>query len=179
MILKSELYPIGHVQKTHGIHGELSVVLSSNLEVLDFEYFVFEIDGIFIPFFNEEWRFRNDISVLLKLEGVDTETQSRELVGKTIYVAKKFVSKITEEEDNDNDLLLFTGYLMIDEAEGEVGIIQTIDNSTDNLLFEVLRGNTSLLIPAVDEWIVEIDDDNKILHIRLPEGLLQINDDEE
>jgi len=76
-------------------------------------------------------------------------------------------------------LLLFTGYLMIDEAEGEVGIIQTIDNSTDNLLFEVLRGNTSLLVPAVDEWIVEIDDDNKILHIRLPEGLLQINDDEE
>jgi len=176
MILKSELYPIGHVQKTHGIRGELSIMLSSNLETLDFKYFVFELDGILVPFFTEEWRFRTDVSALLKLQGVDTEKLGKELVGKSIYIPIKLVPKGTEA--TDADLHVFTGYTMIDASQGEIGTIQTIDNSTENLLFEVLNGSNQILIPAVDEWITAIDDENKMLRIKLPEGLLQINDEE-
>jgi 16S rRNA processing protein RimM len=176
MILKSELYPIGYVQKTHGIRGELAIMLSANLETLDFEYFVFEIDGIFVPFFTEDWRFRTNLTALLKLQGIDTDKQSKELVGKTIYIASKLVPKGTEA--TDADLHVFTGYTMVDELQGEIGVIQAIDDSTENLLFDVLNGTHQILIPAVDEWIIEIDDETKILRIHLPEGLLQINDEE-
>ena len=35
MILQSELYPIGRVQKTHGIKGELSIILTSEFDTLE------------------------------------------------------------------------------------------------------------------------------------------------
>ena len=77
MILQSELYPIGHVQKTHGIKGELSIFLTSDFDSLDFDYFVFEMDGILVPFFLQDWRFKTAETALVKLERVDDE-----LVGK-------------------------------------------------------------------------------------------------
>lgn len=175
MILQSELYPIGHVQKTHGIKGELSIFLTSDFDSLDFDYFVFEMDGILVPFFLQDWRFKTAETALVKLERVDDELVGKELVGKTIFISKEAMP----HTDNDElDIQFYTGYVMIDSALGEIGEIQAVDDTTENLLFEVMRNGKQVLIPAVDDWIVEIDDTNRILKVDLPEGLLNINEEE-
>ena len=94
MILQSELYPIGRVQKTHGIKGELSIILTSEFDTLDFNYFVFEMDGILVPFFIQEWRFRTAETALVKFERVNDDLAGKEFVGKTIYIPKDFMSAI-------------------------------------------------------------------------------------
>lgn len=172
MILLSELYPIGYIQKTHGIKGELSAVLTVDLDNLDFSYFVFEMDGIFVPFFNEEYRFKAANAALIKLEGVDTENRSREFVGKAIFIHKKFAP----QNEEVIDIQFYTGYTMEDSVAGKIGEILSIDDTTENLLFEVMYNGQPILIPAVDEWIVDIDDRRKLLKVNLPEGLLGIND---
>jgi 16S rRNA processing protein RimM len=175
MILQSELYPIGRVQKTHGIKGELSIVLTSDFDSLDFNYFVFEMDGILVPFFIQEWRFKTAETAFVKFECVDDELAGKEFVGKTIYISKDFMPHTDEGEI---DIQFYTGYKLIDEALGEIGEIQGVDDTTENLLFEVLYRDRQVLIPAVDEWIVEIDDALRILRVNLPAGLLNINEDE-
>lgn len=174
MILLSDLYPIGHVQKTHGIKGELSIVLNSDFEDLDFSCFIFEMDGIFVPFFAGEWRFKTATTALLKLDGVNEEPQSRAFVGKTIFISK--VEMPHNDTDGDVDIQFYTGYRLEDKVTGLVGTIVSVDDSTENLLFEVQASDKIVLIPAVDDWVVEIDDEQKILHVNLPEGLVQIND---
>ena len=81
-------------------------------------------------------------------------------------------------DENEIDIQFYTGYKMIDKTLGEIGEIQTVDDTTENLLFEVLYRGQQVLIPAVDEWIVEIDDTLRIMRVNLPPGLLNINEEE-
>ncbi|MTK51927.1 ribosome maturation factor RimM [Paludibacter sp.] len=175
MILQSDLYPIGHVQKTHGIKGELSIFLTSDFDSLDFEYFVFEMDGILVPFFIRERRFKTAETALIKLERVEDEIAGKDFVGKTIYVPKELMPA---SDDDVIDIQFYTGYRIEDAVLGEIGEINGVDDTTENVLFEVKHKGNIILIPAVDEWIVEIDDTRKVMKVQLPEGLLNINEEE-
>lgn len=66
---------------------------------MECEYLVCLLDGIFVPFFIEEYRFRSDTTALVKLEGVDTSEKARMFTNVEVYFPKKYVG---EEEDSDD-----------------------------------------------------------------------------
>ena len=60
MIRKEEVYKIGIFNKPHGIHGELSFTFTDDIfDRVEAEYLICLLDGIFVPFFIEEYRFRS------------------------------------------------------------------------------------------------------------------------
>ena len=72
MIDREELIKIGFFNKPHGIHGELSFTFTDDIfDREDCPYIVCEIEGIFVPFFIEEYRFKSDTTVLMKLEDIE------------------------------------------------------------------------------------------------------------
>ncbi|HLP05935.1 MAG TPA: ribosome maturation factor RimM [Paludibacter sp.] len=172
MILKSSVFPIGQVTKPHGIHGEMSFSFTS--DVFDREevsFFVFEMQGILVPFFLEKYRLKGSASGLLKLEGVDTEEQAREFVGLTIYLPDSYLEKV---DDAEIELDYFAGFTLIDKEKGELGVVSEVDQTTDNVLFVIPTADDELLIPAGEEYIEEIDHEKKIIYVNLPEGLLDL-----
>ena len=61
MIERDELIKIGRFNKPHGVKGELSFTFTDDVfDRTDCPYIVCEIDGIFVPFFIEEYRFKSD-----------------------------------------------------------------------------------------------------------------------
>jgi len=53
-----------------------------------------------------------------------------------------------------------------------VGEIVDIDDATENVLFVVERGDGStILVPAADDLVTDIDLDGKTISMLLPEGL--------
>ena len=69
MIREGEVFKIGQFAKPHGIKGELSLVTNSDvLEDAEDPYIVCEMDGILVPFFVEDFRYKTDTVVLVKLE---------------------------------------------------------------------------------------------------------------
>ena len=59
MIKKEEVYKIGLFNKPHGIHGELQFTFTDDIfDRVDCDYLICLLDGIFVPFFIEEYRFR-------------------------------------------------------------------------------------------------------------------------
>lgn len=172
MILKSDIFPIGQVNKPHGINGEMSFSFSSDVfDREDVPFFIFEIQGIFVPFFLDEYRFKGSTTGLLKLEGVINEEQARSFMGLTIYLPKSFLEKV---EDEEIELDYFAGFSLIDVEAGLIGIISEVDKTTENILFVIPQKNDELLIPAGEEYIQEIDHDKKIIYVKLPEGLLDL-----
>ncbi len=78
MIKREEVYKIGIFNKPHGIHGELSFTFTDDIfDRVEAEYLICLLDGILVPFFLEEYRFRSDTTALVKLEGVDTAERAR------------------------------------------------------------------------------------------------------
>ena len=172
MIVKSSVFPIGQIIKPHGVNGEMSFSFTS--DIFDREhvpFFIFEMQGLLVPFFIDEYRFKGSTTGLLKLDGVKNEDQARAFYGMTIYLPKTFLEKV---EDTEIELDYFAGFSLIDSVKGLIGVISEVDQTTDNVLFVIPTKDDELLIPAGEEYIQEIDHDKKIIYVKLPEGLLDL-----
>ena len=179
MINQEEITAIGKFQKTHALKGELNAILDISEDyLLEKNAAIVEIDGIYVPFFANSIRPKGSTSYLVKLDGVNSEEEARIFVNKTIFALKSELApflNLDEDEIMEEDDLV--GYTIKDDLSGEeIGVIDYVDSSTDNLLFIVSDSNEEkYYIPAAEEFIIEIDDEKKMIRMNLPEGLLDLN----
>lgn len=174
MIRKEEVYKIGLFNKPHGIHGELSFTFTDDIfDRVDCGYLICLLDGIFVPFFVEEYRFRSGSTALVKLEEVDTAERARMFTNIEVYFPAKYIEE-TEPGDVSPDF--FIGFTISDIQKGNIGEVVDIDDSTENVLFVVDDNGKEILIPAREEFIVEIDQTHKLIAMNLPEGLIELGD---
>ena len=178
MIKKEEVYKIGLFNNPHGIHGELQFTFTDDIfDRVDCDYLICLLDGIFVPFFIEEYRFRSDSTALVKLEGIDTAERARMFTNVEVYFPVKHAE---EAEDGELSWNFFVGFRMEDVRHGELGEVVEVDTTTVNTLFVVEQEDgEELLIPAQEEFIVEINQEKKLITVELPEGLLNLEDLEE
>lgn len=177
MIKKEEVYKIGIFNKPHGIHGEISFTFTDDIfDRVEAEYLICLLDGIMVPFFLEEYRFRSDTTALVKLEGVDTAERARMFTNIEVYFPA-IHAEGTEPDEQSWDY--FVGFQIEDIHHGNLGKVTDVDTSTINTLFVVDYNGDELLIPAQEDFIVEIDREHKVITVDLPEGLLSLEDTEE
>lgn len=173
MIRKEEVFKIGQFAKPHGIKGELSLVTNSDvLDDAEDPYIICEMDGILVPFFVEDYRYKSDTITLVKLEDVDSEQDARMFVNKEVFYPLDAV----DEEDLVGEMTWdsFIGYTVFDEQHGLLGKITEVDESTLNVLLNIDHDGEDLLIPAAEELITDADHEARTLTVSLPEGLLEI-----
>ena len=102
MIRREEVYKIGRLGKTHGVRGEISFLLDDDVfDRTDADYLILDIDGILVPFFIEEYRFKTDSNALMKFDGIDTQERARELTGCDVYFPR---SQADEDETDDTTI---------------------------------------------------------------------------
>lgn len=172
MIRQEEIVEIGQYNKTHGIKGEISATLECDAdEVERFSTLISLMDGIYVPFFVENSRPKNDHTVLLHLQGVESEKEAKRFVNKSIYVLRKELG----DEEGEVPCACMVGYKIADSERKEIGEIVDIDDSTANLLFVVRDvAGRELYIPVAEEYILELDDDARVLYVDLPDGMLDL-----
>lgn len=169
MIRKEEVFKIGVINKPHGIKGEVSLTFTDDIfDRVDCDYLVLMMDGILVPFFIEEYRFRSDDVVLMKFEGIDTAEKARMLTNVLVFFPKKYM----EEQDEITSWNFFVGFKVDDVRHGDLGTVTDVDDTTLNVLFVIEKDGEELLLPAHEEFIVGVDRHNRILTVDIPEGLL-------
>lgn len=174
MIRKEEVYKIGIFNKPHGIHGELSFTFTDDIfDRVDCDYLICLLDGILVPFFIEEYRFRSDSTALVKLEGIDTAERARMFTNVEVYFPVKFAEEAGPGEASWD---FFVGFLVEDVNHGKLGKVVDVDTSTVNTLFVIEHDGEELLLPAQEEFIVGIDRQHKLMTVDVPEGLLSLDE---
>ena len=160
--------------KVHGLKGEINFQFTDDVwDRADCDYIICETDGILVPFFIEEYRFRSDSTAIMKLEDLDTADAVQFLVNSPVYIEKKYQEMSDEDEVS---LHYFVGFKMFDgDNDAEIGTITAIDDQTENWLFIVERPDGSeVMIPAHEEFIQEIKQEEKTMVMDLPIGLLDL-----
>ena len=153
MIAEQQVMPIGKVGKAHGVKGEVTLYVDNDVfDRMEADYLVLRIDGILVPFFIEEYRWRNDSTVLMKFCDVDSVQQARALTGCEVLFPRELA-----DEESAADIHSVIGYELYD-GETPVGTVTGIDASTINMLLEVQTPQgKEVLIPVSDELITAID----------------------
>ncbi len=168
MIKNEEVYKIGRLGKSHGIKGEISFQFDDDVfDRVDADYLVLEIDGILVPFFMEEYRFRSDSLALVKFCDIDTQERASELTGCDVYFPRALA-----EEDDTPTLASLVGFDLVEASNNKkIGTIASIDDNTANILFELEDGR---LIPATDDLITDINTKDRTIKMEIPQGLLEL-----
>ena len=170
MIKKEEVFKIGIINKPHGVKGEVSFTFTDDIfdRVEDCDYLVLLLDGILVPFFIEEYRFRSDNVALVKFEGIDSTEKARTLTNVEVYYPVKFM----DDQEEISSWNYFIGFPVEDIHHGCLGTVVDVDDATMNVLFVIENGDEEVLLPAHEEFILDIDRKKKILKVDIPDGLL-------
>ena len=167
-------YKIGKIGKPHGVKGEVTLMFDDDVfDRVDAEYLALELDGILVPFFMEEYRFRSNESALVKFCDVDTQEQARQLTGCHVY----FPRYLSDDAAEDLSWAAIVNFQLVDfHSNQQVGNIVSVDDSTLNILFEVCTNEGKvLLIPASEQLIKSVDTEKRKIIIELPQGILDLD----
>ena len=123
----------------------LSIGILRRQQIRDLPPFVFvKRDGLFVPFRAE---------------------QAVDLVGEEVFALRSDIRWDEEGELTWQDLV---GFTIQDEQDGEIGIIDYIDESTINTLANLTDGR---MVPLHEDFIIDIDTETRVLHVNLPFSL--------
>lgn len=173
MIKRESVYKIGRIGKPHGVDGEVSFHFNDDVfDRTDADYLVLDMDGIMVPFFIDEYRFKTDETALVRFADICTQERARDLTGCDVYFPR-------QHSDSSADSLSWAeivGYGVVDAATNKiVGTIESVDDSTINTLFELRTPtNDDLLVPASEELITDVDTEGRVITMQLPDGLLNM-----
>ncbi|WP_462316892.1 ribosome maturation factor RimM [Marinilabilia sp.] len=174
MLEKSQYIQAGIVAKPHGISGETAVRLSPEIDLKETQpTFIFiEIDNGLVPFRVTNSRYKSDDVILVKLPLLDTEEKIRKFMECKVYLDPQDVATSGADFSNLNT---FNGFEVKDLTARTIGKITGIQDISSNPLFIIDGQNGEVLIPVAEDFIVNIDDDNQIIEMNIPEGLLGLN----
>ena len=170
---KEDCFYLGKIAKKFSFKGEVLIYLDTDEPELyeDMESVFVEFGKNLIPYFIENSSLHKNDFLRVRFEDVKTEAEAEELLGNAVYLPLKMLPKLTGNKFYFHEVI---GFEVEDKRLGVVGVIQSINDSSAQPLFEVLKGDVEILIPMIDHFLVEIDRKNKKVKIDLPEGLIEM-----
>ena len=127
------------------------------------------IDSLDVPLWCERFERRGAAGALAEFADWDTARRASELVGLELFVE-------ADEERSDDEFYMEDLIGFAADVDGRQGEVTDYYDSEANPLLGVTIDGREYLVPAVGEFIAEIDFEGRRLRMTLPEGLLSLND---
>jgi len=163
---KPDLQYLGEFIKLFSFKGEIILYSDNTISLIESLDTIFiDIDGAFVPFQIKKSKSHKKNIFRVLLEGISSESEAKDLLKKSVYINK------LENQDNINNIV--DNFNVYNNNE-YLGIVISTINKTGQTIIEVKMKEKIVLIPFVDEFIVEINYDLNKIDMILPDGLLDI-----
>ena len=163
---------LGKILKPFSYKGELKIYIEDFYidQIKELDSFLLKIQGSYIPFTIKAITKNKSNIFRIFLDGIDSEDLAKKLADVEIYADNNLIKTEVLEKKNN---YIFIDYVIYNNNVIIGKIIDIIENENQDL-FEVVFNEKRILIPLVDEFIVNIDNDNKKIIMNLPEGLTDL-----
>jgi 16S rRNA processing protein RimM len=163
---------IGKIVATHGLNGALilkHITGDSNWLKQGDVLFVELRKGSEIPYFVVTVKASNVEEYIITVEDVITVEAAKKLVGKQVYVKEDVLKNVKTDSP-----LLWIGFNLVDKQKGGLGLIEDVVQTGHQWLAKLTIEGKEVLIPLVDEMLVDVNIRNKFVRVDLPEGLIEV-----
>jgi 16S rRNA processing protein RimM len=163
MITNEQVISIGRLTRTHGKRGELQCLMSNEYwDNADATFLILKLDNIFVPFRVLDWRGKGSDSLIFQLDNITDEQEAQRLIGTEAFM---LLSDMNLEDEVMPTWQSLVGYRVMDTDQGELGTVDQVDETTINTLITL---NDGRLIPIHEDFIIDINVNDKLLTICLP-----------
>lgn len=162
---------VGVISSTHGVRGEVKVYPTTDdpKRFKQLQHVILDTGKELIPLDIEEVKFFKQM-VILKFKGIDNINDVQKFRSMDLLVTRENAVKLEEGEYFICDLIdceVFT-----DTGE-RLGILTEVMTNAANDVYVVKMDNgKEVLLPAINECILNIDIENKKVIVHLMKGLL-------
>ena len=172
--MSEKLYTVGKIVNTHGIRGELKIVPQTDFPDERFA------KGSALVFFDPQKQATLPVTVesarehkkmfMVKFKGFDNINDVEKYKGWLLKVEEKYLSELPDDEFYYHEIIGCT--VFTDEGE-KLGTISEILSPGANDVWVVEReSGKPVLIPYIDDVVLEVDIEEKRVKVSLMEGLL-------
>jgi 16S rRNA processing protein RimM len=170
---KEDCFYLGKIVSKYSFKGEVLVKLDTDdPEVYEnMESVLVSLGNNLVPFFIDRCRLHKSNLLRIDFEEVKTESDADRIMGSALYLPLNMLPTLSGNKFYFHEVI---GFTIMDEVHGDIGIIQSVNDSTAQALFEVLKGDKQLLIPINDEIIKKVDRSKKTIFVTTPVGLVEL-----
>ncbi len=166
----SNYFALGRISKTFGYKGELTFFLDVDApeNYAKLQSVFVEIKGNLVPYFIEKISIRGQ-QATVTLQDVSTE-QALALVGSDLYLPLSSLPKLKGNQFYFHEV---TGFNMRDTKHGDIGVLEHIIDNGPQAIFQIKKDDKEILIPVIDQFIIEVNRPERFILVDAPEGLIE------
>ena len=164
-----DIVEVGKIVGVHGVSGELKILsYGDGTECLGLAELTLKVENSEKSYRVDEARPHKGV-LLVKLSGVKTKEAAKELVGGLVMIPRSNLPKPEPGEYYHIDLI---GLRVVTEDGLELGRLTDIITTGANDVYEIVGDDKELLLPAIEDVIVNVDIEGRTMTVRLMEGML-------
>ena len=170
---ENNYYYLGKITRKFSFKGELIIFLDTDTpsHYYGLKKIYLKVNNSYLPYFISKISKYKKNSVRVKLEDVSDESEAIKLINYEIFLPIDELPILKGKKFYYHEVI---GFKVIDIIQGEVGEIEYINDQTPQHLFVIKNKGKEILIPINDDFILDLDRINKIISLKIPEGLLKI-----
>ncbi|WP_242926875.1 ribosome maturation factor RimM [Pontibacter vulgaris] len=168
-----DCFQLGYIVKTHGTRGQVVAFFDVDYpeDYDDLESVFLEQGGRLIPFFIDDMEPQQKGRFIIHFEDIKTMEQAEKLRNTALYLPLNELPELEEDQFYFHEVI---GYKVVDANHGELGTVKEFYDMPQQQLMAMEYMGQEMLIPVIDEILLRADHEAKVLHVQLPEGLLEV-----
>lgn len=170
---KEDCFYLGKIVRKHSFRGEVVIKLDTDEPELyqNLESVFVALGNDLVPFFIETISLQKGNQLRIRFEDVENEADADAILGVEVYLPLKFLPKLTGNKFYFHEIINFD---IEDVNYGYVGVIEGVNDSSAQPLFEVNSNGVDVFIPMIDDFIKKVDRENNKIIVETPEGLIDL-----
>lgn len=165
-----QCYKIGYVAKTHGLSGEVTIVMLPECpDLISVENLFVEHGDSMVPYFIKSISVKSE-KAFVRFDEVNTIDKAKEMKGASLYLAKTERPKLSKGEFYNDEVVGFE----VTEENSTLGLITDIMEAGPNRFLVMDHKGKEVLIPINGPFIKGVNKSKKKIAVELPEGFLDI-----
>lgn len=170
---KKDCFYLGKIAKKFSFKGEVLVFLDTDEPEIyeDLESMFVEFNGQLVPFFIENASLHRNKFLRVLFEDMNSEEDADRIIGCEVYLPLTMLPKLEGDKFYFHEII---GFEVQDQRLGFIGNITGVNDANVQTLFEIEFKGIQILVPMIDEFIIKLDKENKIIHLNTPEGLVDL-----
>ncbi len=168
----NDCFELGYILRPHGLKGEVQLVLDvdepESYKGLSTIYI--QAKAGLVPY-GIRIDHLNNGKAIARLDGVDTQEQAQAMKGRTVWLPLEELPELKEDQFYYHEIV---GFVVHDQATGQdVGTVTDVYELPQQDTLAVNANGAEVLIPLVDDFLVEVNKEDKRIVMNLPEGLVE------
>jgi len=161
-LLPPPLESIGKIVSRHGFKGDVVVEwFIDDIEISKGDFLFVIIDEKGVPFSIKEIKGENNI---LHLEFINSEKEAAQVVGCEIAIEADDIEQV---EGEWQDFSVYNNEIFIGK------LLRWEEYPQQTMLIIQKSDSEEILIPFVEEWLIEVSENLQLIRLNLPEGLVE------